>query len=279
MVDCNKFILINSFDRSGSSMLQRILSYHPQIEVLFNPFNSTIFRDEILNYWKPSYINNEAKLLIDDVFTGNFSSERIKSHWFKNNIVDFDKEKFYVVKTNNFHFKLDWLKANFPELDFYALFRNPLDILISLHKNNFIEEWYSGWAFKELHYFFENPKINIHFNHEVINYLKTDISKMFFLILVSHAVILEQTHTSNRITYESILGDVNAILNSIITKKGLIEFDFSPYIDVDYNLIGESFDAPKINKLDYFEDQQNDALISIFESFNFTKNYNYTLFE
>jgi hypothetical protein len=144
-------IILNGFDRSGSSAISRVLSTHPDIELFMQPFNSGPVRKKMNTIWDDSVATDEDREFFRGLEKGHVFASYIRSHWFKSysTTQEFIPGKLHVIKTTINHLLIDWTQRNFPAIDHWLIWREPMDILASIVRNNVIDGWY-GEALEEL---------------------------------------------------------------------------------------------------------------------------------
>ena len=263
----SKFLLLNSFDRSGSTLISKALEQHPKVENLFNPFNATVFRRKFMDVWpSPESAESEieGKRLLSLLLKGDFKNPSFKSKVYLEHSSTFElKESLYIMKTTNFQMKTSWFIQEYPVIPYYALIRNPLDILTSLVRNDFHTQWYGGWAYKELVSCVQNnPAFNIPLN---LLKLEDEIEQMAAIIGVLNNEMLKCLPQSNIIKYEDIIQDPNKELNLLLEKYNFSKFDFSSSFSNSVNSSGKAFDGKRHSK-EIFSSKQIEKYISIFKS-------------
>lgn len=254
----SKFVLLNSFDRSGSTLLCYVLSQHPEMETLFNPFNSSVFRQEFMSYWDQfdsSELQDEGRRLVNNVLQGDFAT--IKSRVFFNNssTLSLSEDSVHVIKTTNFHLKLDWFRRNFEAIPIFALIRNPLGILCSLVRNAFHTEWYGGWAFNSLGTFIRDSNVYSNQEKSILLAAKGEVEQMAVVIGVLNAEMLKRIPSEFIIRYENLLSNTNEELYRFATFLGLSQFDFSPFVQETVNSSGKQFEGGAIYRKFFSQDE------------------------
>lgn len=239
------FILINSFDRSGSSFTAKLLAKHPKIECLFQPFNGSIFRREMYKVWDKDFESLDGKELFDAVLNGNFNDGTIKSHWFfkHSTCTNLSKDKLHLIKTTNLHFKIKWILNNYPNVETWALIRNPLGILASLVRNGQHEAWYGGSTFNEI----LNVYKQLDFYDEKIYHKMMETSdsveQMAYIISILNTKMLKDTPEKHVLKYENLLENANTEFSKLLVGENIPGFDFSLFVGEDFNIIGKKFEG------------------------------------
>lgn len=262
-----KFILLNSFDRSGSTLISKALAKHPKIENLFNPLNATIFRREFMNVWNPniqSESQTQGKNMIDTVLRGDINKHTIKSRVFfpNSSTTSLEKGALHIIKTTNFHTKIKWFKFQYPNIPYWGLLRSPIGILASLVRNNFHNEWYGGWAFDSLLKNIEDFDISSCAKKE-IKTLTDPIEQMAAIIGCLNHEMYNNLDKSFIIKYEDVIENPNNILNKFCNIFGLSNFDFEPFFRNTVNASGKPYTGEK-EYLKLFSKTQIDRYNNIF---------------
>ena len=141
----NNLILIG-FDRSGTSAISRTLAMHPEVELVFRPFNSGPIRKKMYQILDHSTVSKEDINFFNFLNNGKLYSKYIVSDWHKkySNIKnEFKKDKLHVLITNLNHFSVKWVKENFHHIEQWAIWRDPIETLNSCVKNDFYNDWYN----------------------------------------------------------------------------------------------------------------------------------------
>lgn len=135
----NNFIL-NGYDRSGTSAISRILAKHPDIELIFRPFNSGPVRKKMYSIWDkstPTEIDNSFFKKLEE---GILDADYFVSGWhekFSTVENSFKENKLHVIITNINHFTVEWVSKYYPKIEQWAIWRDPIMILNSCVKNEF----------------------------------------------------------------------------------------------------------------------------------------------
>ena len=148
-------IFLISQPRAGSTLLQLMLSGHPDIATTSEPwialhplfalrndgvnvtYNSQLAKDALSDYLKQSGI--------DETFYKKQVAAFLLS--FYNKTLEYQKKKIFLDKTPRYYHIVFELKEIFPEAKFLILFRNPLAVLNSIIKT---------WAGEDLLYLAEH---------------------------------------------------------------------------------------------------------------------------
>ncbi len=141
-----KLIFIFSLPRAGSTLLQRMLSYHPMIHSvsepwLLLPFVYSIKRNGIISEYNSHHCSMAINDLIEKLPNGTndyFSALRnfIKELYFK---LCSETNMYFLDKTPRYYLIISEIAEIFPDAKFIFLFRNPLAVLSSI-----IQTFYKG---------------------------------------------------------------------------------------------------------------------------------------
>ena len=147
-----RVVLLVGFDRSGSSMVAKLLGAHPGVNVLFQPFNSSEVHRAQWTIWPPEQPAPETEAFLRGLLEGRLDRSYVRSDWFWKHSTahTVDPERVNLIKDTKLHFQVGWLAKRFPEIELFALWRDPRGILCSLLRNDFHRRWYGDDAFREL---------------------------------------------------------------------------------------------------------------------------------
>ncbi|MEW9669520.1 sulfotransferase [Ammoniphilus sp. 3BR4] len=260
-----RFLIINGFDRSGTSMIAKVLAKHPQIEAIFQPFNATILRTTQWDYWEPNHMCYGVEKFMGHMLNGYIDKNFIASDWFKKHSTTqkIVPGKLHVIKTTNLHFKIDWFLNKFPQVEIFSIERSFFATVCSLMRNNFYQEWYGEDAYQAIcEYVKKDDKISANLRACVYD-AKDDLEKMGVIIAVRTSVM--RRSTKKTIYYERIMENPNSSFNEVTGYFGLDSFDFEPYMQEDYNIIGKNFELVDLWKT-YFNKYEISKLERIFSN-------------
>ena len=247
----NNFILIG-FDRSGTSAISRTLAQHPQIELIFRPFNSGPIRKKMYEVLSDQDVTNQDIKFFSYLERGKLDSSYFNSEWhtkFSTVKDSFKDGKTHVIITNINHFTVKWVNENFPLQEQWAIWRNPFDILNSCVKNKFYGEWYND-ALEQVFKTVRN-------NSDLVNYFlpweskvkdSNMVIKTAYLLAVRNYFLFSNIAIGKVVDYEIFKSNPNKALEPILNSFRLDSgFDFSNYLNEDLNSI-PSIDGYKPNK-------------------------------
>ncbi|GGE05079.1 hypothetical protein [Psychroflexus salis] len=234
-------LILNGYDRSGTSAISRTLSKHPDVELVFRPFNSGSIRKKMYKILDDSNTNSEDNNFFSNLEKGIFIESYIKSEWhFKYSTVegDFHPNNFHIIITNINHFSIPWVNKNYPKIEQWAIWRDPIEILNSCVKNKFYGKWYKD-AFDELDETLNKNDFlkELFYNKFTLAIKSNYVVKTAFLIAVRNYVLFKYISKSKIIDYNIFEIDPNKALNGLLKHFNLKDFDFKEYLKVDLNSI------------------------------------------
>lgn len=252
-------LYIASLPRSGSTMLQAVLSQHPDVATRSEPWvellTASFYRPDLL---RARFDWQLALEVIDRDGSDDCNLEKIiaklesvAGEIRETCIQESHGKAYYVDKTPRYYFILDELYARKPEAKFIILKRNPLSVFTSIY-NSWLKD---RWAFERWHYYsydlLEGPLLvqefaarqaNSH-NVRTLDYEKlirdpTVVLKELFDWL--ELDFDEDFLSYNRnVSYQGRYGD-EAVVNRAVLKPTRIE---------SYKKIDESFRDRRVKKL------------------------------
>jgi len=236
-----KLLIINGFDRTGSSMMGGVLSNHPDVAFMFQPFSSTEVHKDQFEVWNPKDEHPDTKSFLNGCLNGDIRQDFISAIWFEkySHLKNIKDKKLNIIKETKMHFKIDWIKANIPEAYFVGIWRDPRGILASLVSNNFHIDWYAkkNTYEKVVALCDQEKELSI-----FLPFTKTSldvVQQMAFIEAVSIRYQMNRLQKHDWISYEDVLRDPNTSFNDLLSKIGNFTwFDFSPFMAKDYNPSG-----------------------------------------
>jgi hypothetical protein len=233
-----ELIILNGFDRSGSSFIGGLLSRHPVVNYFFQPFSSTEVHEAQYEPWIDE-AHPATEGFLKGLQQGRIDNGFIASSWFgkfSEYSLD-DAGRVGLIKETKLHTKIGWLRKRFPDIPVYGIWREPKAVLCSLVRNGFHEKWYGETAYRAATKLItELPGLES-FQRFLLWELDT-VEKMALVIAVRSecmAMHLEQNHWIN---YEKVRCDPDYYLNEFCRGVGLPEHRFSDAADSDFNVVG-----------------------------------------
>jgi len=233
---------LNAFDRSGSSAILNCLRVLPNFQVLMQPFNSSGVRRKMYTIWNEDTPDPEDKKCFRDLSSFRMPSEYFVSVWHRDfsSTKEFVPQHHHVLKTTINHFLIPWTMQNFPSIKQYAIWRDPLDILGSVIRNNAFKLWYQD-ALREIT---ATVRKNNFLSEEFASFipeLTSDQRISAFLIAVRNSFMFHHIDSKNVINYELFRSDPTAGLRDFVADISGTTFDFSQIAKSDLNLWGAAY--------------------------------------
>lgn len=235
----SNFVIVNGFDRSGTSAITRLLSSHDKIELIMQPFNSGPVRKRMYQINNRGNMNIEIYNFFNHLSKNYLDEKFIKSQWhYKYSTVrKYKNNQLHIIKTTINHFLQDWMKINFPEIDVWGIWRKPEDIVRSLLTNNFHLKWYKD-GLESI-----KPTITsesfLKENYAIyFNDLNTEVKVVSFLIAVRTHFFLKHLDKDKLISYDTFFKNPN-YLNKFIKYYAYEGIDFNDKSKQDLNIIGK----------------------------------------
>lgn len=245
---------MNGFDRAGGSAITRLLSQHPKIQLLFQPFNSSNLRTRMYEIITDKNVDPIDQCFIEKLNNSYLDISYIESHWFYkySTTEEITKDNLYIIKTTLNHLTVRWMSEQFHNIDQWGIWRDPFDILNSLVVNNFHNKWYSDGYEKTLALVNSEAIFN-HFKH-LTKYVDSKIHKMAFIISMRSWYYFSHINRNKILVYERFLKEPQKELNKFLK---FYELDTLIFKDVfkDRNIVGKAFKKKKkkcvINREDF----------------------------
>jgi len=236
-------VILNGFDRCGSSAIARTLARHPGVELIFQPFNSGNIRRILYEIMSAENARPEDYQFFSMLQQGRLETSYIKSQWHEKHstTLEFKPGQLHVVKTTLNHFTVTWVAENFPLLEQWGIWRDPLDILASITRNNFFDRWYTD-ALDQIVPSVRGAQSLSEPFEKFIHRLDNPIAVTAFLISVRSFYFFSHISADKVIVYEEFVADANRALKSFATYFGLPPFDFQHGAKNDLNVMGKKFD-------------------------------------
>lgn len=237
--------ILNAFDRSGSSAISQTLAQHPQIELIFQPFNSGSIREKMYEILEARNASLADKRFFEALQQGRLDESYIASRWhYKYSTVrELQPGRLHLIKTTINHFTAEWQQRYFPQLGLWGIWRDPMDILRSLLENDFVEVWYRD-ALEAI-----RPSLSqrnyLQPYQGFLNQLEDAASLGAFLIAVRSHYFFEHLPKSQILFYEEFTKQPNKALSGLLGHYGLESFDFEAASKEDWNVKGKAFGRQK----------------------------------
>ncbi len=235
-----KTVILQGFDRSGSTAIARTLASSVSAELFMQPFNGGSVRKKMYQIWHEDMASEEDKSFFKGLEKGCLIKEYIHSPWFEKHstVTDFEPGKLHLVKTTINHFTTKWVMDSFENMDQWAIWRDPIEILTSLKRNDFIQKWYAN-AVEEV-----TPAV---LNEEVLKLfapylskIQNDVQRAAFLIAVRSYYLFTHVKHNQVICHNQFKKNPTLALSSFVEKYNLKPVDTAAS-RISHNLIGKDF--------------------------------------
>lgn len=233
------FIILNGFDRSGTSAISRTLANHPDIELIMQPFNGGFIRKKMYEIFQEKDPHSDAFRFFKGLQHNQIKEEFINSKWYYeySTTRHFKPGKIHLIKTTLNHLAQKWMKEYFPDIDVWGIWREPPDIVSSIIRNGFYAKWYPEGV-KEITPTVKNePELKRHYQG-FVNQLDNQIKKTAFLVAVRSHFFFKHLDKEKLIAYEDFAVNPNSLWK-FTHYYGLHENDFNEVANGDLNLTGK----------------------------------------
>lgn len=239
----SEFVIINGFDRSGTSAISRTLSSHPGMELIMQPFNSGFIRKNMYKVFSEEDESSDAFKFFRALEQNELDNSLIKSHWhFKfSSTQEFVPGKIHLIKTTINHLAQRWMKDNFPAIDVWGIWREPTDIVSSIMRNDFYGEWYEDGIVEILPTVKKEEELANTYLH-FVDALQTNVQKTAFLLAVRTHFFMMHLDADKLLIFEEF-NQNPAYLQIFTDYYALAKNDFAEPAKKDLNIIGQSMGA------------------------------------
>ncbi len=236
-------------------MIGGLLSRHPRISYLFQPFSRTEVHRGQYQIWPSDHSAPDTERFLEGLLAGRIDRDYLEADLFDRHSKLLDPGVFRlpssggtglsVIKETKLHFKIGWLKARFPEIAFYGVWRDPRGILCSLLRNDFARKWYGEKAFQAITPVIAAEPLLEPWRRFLGGEL-TDTEKMALVVAARTRYMAEHLGEGEWIVYEHVVAGADAALAPVIARFGLDEFPFSDHAGEDYNVSGLPFQSVEL---------------------------------
>jgi hypothetical protein len=234
-----QFVIINGFDRSGSSAITKLLATHPHVELIMQPFNSGFIRKKMYSILEETDKQSPEHVFFKALKNNKLKNDLIVSDWhYKYSTTQKFKEgQLHIIKTTINHFAQKWMIENYPEIDVWGIWREPKDIVDSIIRNEFYGEWYDDALEQIVPTVEKNELLNRYYSKYSGN-LNSIVKKTAFLIAVRSHFFFRYLKPGFVMNYEEFKGRAN-YLNDFLEHYGLSKIDLKKNSSKDLNIVGE----------------------------------------
>jgi hypothetical protein len=246
------FIILNGFDRCGSSAISKTISNHPDVELIMQPFNSGFMRKSMYQAIEQSQYISDAQSFFNKLKINELDNKNIHSHWHKNHSTteEFIPGKLHLVKTTINHFAQRWMNQNYKNIDVWGIWRDPFAIINSIKKNDFQDNWYSDALDKLRPTVMNEKNLESKFGTFFNESLSSD-QELALIFAVRSYFFFNYLPSDKLIIYESFRDDANKALKTFSDCYELEKINFNAFSKLDLNLIGKPFNPSNNNELNH----------------------------
>lgn len=237
-------LILNGFDRCGSTAIARTLARHPEIEVIMQPFNSGSIRSKLYHL-----MNDELATPADIRFfkmleAGQLDTSYIQSDWHRKHstVGAFEPGKLHVLKTTLNHFSAAWVNERFPGIEQWGIWRDPMEMLASLIRNGFHEKWYND-SMPQLAQTVRQSELLRPVFAEFLDSLDNHVRLTGFVLAVRTFFYFSHISGMNVLQYERFVDNPNHCFAYLMEHFELAPFDFGCHSDCDLNVVGKVYEA------------------------------------
>jgi len=256
-------VLLQGFDRSGSTAISRLLATGTNVELFMQPFNSGPIRERMYEIWSKEMAGREDVFFFENLERGILLKEYIKSHWFEKHstTTEFVPGHFHFIKTTINHFTTKWINDEFTGIDQWGIWREPIDILASILRNDFVSKWYEDAIVqitpalhKESILYSYLPKLSL---------LNSEAKKAAFLIAVRSHFLFYHIPDGQVIEYKEFVSNSEKALNTLVKRYGLVGIAYDQSKE-SQNLVGKEY-APDHDHIKQISEEDLQFAIDIFK--------------
>jgi len=266
MENLTKTVLIQGFDRSGTTAISRLLGTGTNVEMFMQPFNSGPIRKRMYEIWDNDLADQADKDFFKKMENNELDTTYIKSHWFDKHSTTkkYVSGHIHFIKSTINHFTTAWINLEYPKIDQWAIWRDPMEVLASLCRNDFVSAWY-GDAIESI-----TPTVHKESSLFVflpfLGKLDTEIKKAAFLIAVRSYFLFLHLDEKRVIEYAKFIDNPELALSDITLAYGLENLDYSE-AKTNHNLIGKNY-APNVDHIKLIQGSDLQFSIDIFKPLN-----------
>jgi len=260
-----QLVILNGFDRCGSSFVGGLLSRHPRINYFFQPFSSTEMHRTQYEIWDGNRAAPATESFLRALLAGAVQEDYIAADWFAR-FSEFDladPQRIGVVKDTKLHTKVGWLKHHFPQVRFYGIWRDPRAILCSLVRNGFHTRWYGEPAYLDTVALIAREPRLAAFSEFACD-CRDAVEKMALVVAVRTAAMAAELPAERWLVYEQVQEDPDRHLNAFCRRLGLSRHAFSEHVERDYNVSGLPFRGAQLWR-EYFARRELCRINRIFQ--------------
>ncbi len=257
-------LLLNGFDRCGSSLIGGLLGLHPDAAYFFQPFNRTEVHASQYEVWSETEEHPATQRFLAEFLNGRIDEGFLGADLFRKHSTAAAPRAhgLNVIKETKVHFKSAWLQHHFPTIALRGIWRDPRGILCSLMRNGFATSWYGRPAFEAIAATIRNTA-DLEAYLPFLDCPLEPYEEVALVIAARTHVFAGSLSPERWISYEELLQDCDRVLNELIEPFGLAPFHFEQHLRRDHNVSGVPSQGADLWK-SYFSTQQLARLDRIF---------------
>lgn len=198
--------------------------------------------------------SDEDSLFFKKLLKGELWEDYIVSHWHEKHSTTrtLHPDHLTVIKTTINHFTIQWMQTHFPEIALWGIWRAPMDILSSIHRNGFYDAWYSDALPQVAETVQQHEVLRKSFGKFLGNIANT-CQATAFLIAVRSYYYAYYLPENRMVDYPSFRLNPNIALKPICEAYDLESHDFRKFAAEDLNVTGQAFNPSKKGSTDWLE--------------------------
>lgn len=227
-------------------MVAQVLATHPRVESLIQPFSGTVVHETQWEQWAPGESHPEVEEFVEKLREGVVETGFLASDWFEehSSSTEMVPGHLHVVKSTKLHFKAKWFQDRFPDIPFWAVYRDPRAVICSLLRNDFYRDWYGEPAYRQIARRVRDDERVPRSLREATLTAESDLERASAIVAVRTEVMFRSVPLSRTLSYEEVVEHPNRTLNVLLDRFNLEPLDFAPALKRDHNLVGKAYEGP-----------------------------------
>lgn len=257
-------LLLNGFDRCGSSLIGGLLAQHPDAAYFFQPFNRTEVHVSQHEVWSADEEHPATTRFLAEFLAGRVDQDFLGADLFRQHSTAAEPRPtgLNVIKETKVHFKAAWIQHRFPSIALRGIWRNPRGILCSLMRNDFASSWYGKPAFEAITTTVRcTPQLADY--RPLLDHPLEPYEEVALVIAARTHLFATSIPHENWISYEEVLLDCDRVLNELTEPFGLAPFHFEEHLHRDHNVSGAPSQGPHLWRT-FFSAEQRARLDRVF---------------
>lgn len=260
-----KLLILNGFDRSGTSLIGGLLGRHPDVTYLFQPFSGTEVHRSQYRVWSPDHAAPRTEAFLRGLLAGHVDEGYIASDWFHrcSTATAPSARGLNVIKDTKLHFKVRWLRERLPEIAFLGIWRDPRGVVGSLVRNGYDGTWYDERALRATQrVVLREPLLEP--LRPLLRRRLTNPQKTALIVAARTLYMARHLGPDEWIRYEDVLADADATLGGVTAAFGLAPHRFHDHVGEDFNVSGKPFERADLWR-ELFSPAEQADLDDVFE--------------